>query len=98
MGAPWALQVAVYPERPGATLAALYFANSLGGAIGVLTSGFVRLRLLGLPYTRAVAGLMHLGLAGGTPAPRVVAAADRTSGESPGRLPAGSYLSRCSPG
>ena len=53
-----------FPDRPGAALAVLYFANSLGGAIGVLTSGFVLVRLLGLPYTMAVAGAMHLGLAG----------------------------------
>ena len=30
-----------WPERPGETLATLYFTNSLGGALGVLVSGFV---------------------------------------------------------
>lgn len=53
-----------FPDRPGAALAALYFANSLGGAIGVLASGFVLIRLLGLPYTMAVAGVINIGLAG----------------------------------
>ena len=53
-----------FPDRPGAALAALYFANSLGGGIGVLASGFVLIRLLGLPSTMTVAGIMYLGLAG----------------------------------
>src|SRR5262249_45640187 len=77
-----------FPERPGAALAALYFANSLGGAIGVLASGFVLIRHLGLPNTMAVAGLINLGLAGlvwrlagGAPEPRAAAAVDRTPGE-----------------
>ena len=38
-----------WPERPGATLAMLYFTNSLGAAVGVLVSGFVLIRLVGLP-------------------------------------------------
>ena len=53
-----------FPERPGAALVVVYFANGLGGTIDVLTSGFVLIRLQGLPYTMAVAGLINLGLAG----------------------------------
>src|SRR5262245_36165711 len=34
-----------FPNHPGAALATLYFANSLGGAIGVVASGFVLIRL-----------------------------------------------------
>ena len=53
-----------FPTRPGASLAVLYFANSLGGAIGALASGFLLIRLLGLPGTLTLAGLVNLGLAG----------------------------------
>src|SRR5262245_18007697 len=40
-----------FPDAPGASLATLYFTNSLGGAIGVLLSGFVMIDHLGLPGT-----------------------------------------------
>ena len=63
-----------FPTRPGAALAVLYCANSLGGAIGVLASGFVLIRLLGLPWTMAVAGHINLGLAGSAPEPRLAVA------------------------
>ena len=53
-----------FPDRPGAALAVLYFANSLGGALGVLASGFLLIRLLGLPFTIVLAGLVNLILAG----------------------------------
>ena len=33
-----------WPDRPGETLATLYFTNSLGAAVGVLVSGFVLIR------------------------------------------------------
>jgi spermidine synthase len=52
-----------FPEQPGRRIATLYFANSLGGAIGVLVSGFWLIRLLGLPGTMAVAGGLNLALA-----------------------------------
>jgi len=32
--------VRAWPERPGRSIALLYFANSLGAVIGVLASGF----------------------------------------------------------
>ena len=52
-----------WPERPGETLAALYFTNSLGAAIGVLVSGFVLIRAVGLPGTILTAGLLNIALA-----------------------------------
>jgi predicted membrane-bound spermidine synthase len=52
-----------WPERPGETLATLYFTNSLGAAIGVLVSGFVLIGLVGLPGTIITAGLLNLALA-----------------------------------
>src|SRR6476469_5325888 len=40
-----------WPDRPGRSVAMLYFTNSLGAAAGVLVSGFVLVRALGLPGT-----------------------------------------------
>jgi spermidine synthase len=50
-------------ERPGETLATLYFTNSLGAAIGVLVSGFVLIQAVGLPGTIRTAGLLNIALA-----------------------------------
>jgi spermidine synthase len=52
-----------WPERPGDTLATLYFTNSLGAAFGVLISGFVLIRWVGLPGTILTAGLLNIALA-----------------------------------
>jgi predicted membrane-bound spermidine synthase len=52
-----------WPERPGETLAILYFTNSLGAAIGVLVSGFVLIGVVGLPGTILTAGLLNVALA-----------------------------------
>ena len=52
-----------YPENPGASLALLYFVNSLGAAFGVLTSGFVLISLVGLPGTILTAAIMNVSLA-----------------------------------
>jgi predicted membrane-bound spermidine synthase len=52
-----------WPERPGETLSMLYFTNSLGAAVGVLTSGFVLIRAVGLPGTILTAGLLNILLA-----------------------------------
>jgi predicted membrane-bound spermidine synthase len=52
-----------WPARPGETLATLYFTNSLGAAIGVLISGFVLIKWVGLPGTIATAGILNLALA-----------------------------------
>jgi spermidine synthase len=49
-----------FPDRPGRTLAMFYFTNSLGAAAGVLVSGFVLLRTLGLPGTARFAGVLNL--------------------------------------
>jgi spermidine synthase len=52
------------PAAEGRSIASLYFANSLGGAIGVLASGFLLVPSLGLPGTIATAGALNLAIAG----------------------------------
>jgi predicted membrane-bound spermidine synthase len=52
-----------FPQDSGATLAMLYFSNSLGAVLGVLASGFVLIEAFGLPGTLACAGILNLGLA-----------------------------------
>ena len=52
-----------WPDRPGETLSTLYFTNSLGAALGVLVSGFVLIRAVGLPGTILTAGLLNVALA-----------------------------------
>jgi predicted membrane-bound spermidine synthase len=52
-----------FPANTGATIALLYFTNSLGAAVGVLVSGFVLIAAVGLPGTLAVAGCLNLILA-----------------------------------
>ncbi|MBI5478550.1 MAG: fused MFS/spermidine synthase [Deltaproteobacteria bacterium] len=52
-----------YPERPGATLATLYFTNSIGAAVGVLASGFWLVAWVGLPGTLRIAGALNLAVA-----------------------------------
>jgi len=52
-----------FPDRPGATLAMLYFTNSLGAALGVLTSGFLLIGWVGLPGTVVTAGVINLVIA-----------------------------------
>jgi spermidine synthase len=52
-----------WPGRAGESLAVLYFTNSLGGAIGVLVSGFVLIGMVGLPGTILTAGLINMALA-----------------------------------
>lgn len=53
----------MFPQSPGRSVAMLYFTNSIGAAIGVLTSGFVLIRLAGLPGTIRVAGVINIALA-----------------------------------
>src|SRR5438128_2858074 len=53
-----------FPDRPGRSLAMLYFTNSLGAAAGVLVSGFVLVGAVGLPGTIRIAGLINLAVAG----------------------------------
>lgn len=51
------------PDRPGHTLSILYFANSMGAAIGVLIAGFVLYRVAGLPGTLTAAAILNLVVA-----------------------------------
>lgn len=51
------------PEQSGALLAVLYFANSLGAAIGALASGLYLIAAVGLPGTILTAGLLNVALA-----------------------------------
>lgn len=55
--------IRLFPTTPGGSLAILYFSNSLGAAIGVLTSGFVLIEHLGLPGTILTAALLNIVLA-----------------------------------
>ena len=52
-----------HPHAPGASLAMLYFTNSLGAAVGVLASGFFMIERLGLPGTIQAAGAINVALA-----------------------------------
>ncbi len=72
-----------FSDRPGRSLALLYFTNSLGAAAGVLVSGFVLIPLAGLPGTIRAAGLVNLAVAalvyrqsrgGAAPAPAAASA------------------------
>ncbi|MDQ2766680.1 MAG: fused MFS/spermidine synthase [Gemmatimonadota bacterium] len=50
----------IVPKKPGSVLAQLYFANSLGGAFGVLIAGFWLLGYGGLPLTLDAAAMVNL--------------------------------------
>jgi predicted membrane-bound spermidine synthase len=54
------------PDRPGRTLSLLYFANSLGAAVGVLVAGFYLVGAAGLPGTLAAAAALNLAVAAST--------------------------------
>ena len=49
-----------YPGRDGGNLSILYFSNSLGAALGVLTASFLLIGHMGLPGTLALAGVINL--------------------------------------
>jgi spermidine synthase len=49
--------------RPGKTLSLLYFANSLGAAVGVLVAGFYLVQAAGLPGTLLAAVILNLVVA-----------------------------------
>jgi spermidine synthase len=51
------------PSAAGESIAMLYFANSLGAAVGVLASGFLLIAWVGLPGTLRAAGAITLCLA-----------------------------------
>jgi spermidine synthase len=48
------------PRGAGESVAMLYFTNSLGGALGVLASGFVMIGALGLSGTLRAAGILNI--------------------------------------
>jgi spermidine synthase len=49
-------------DRPGRTLGLLYFANSLGAAVGVLLAGFGLIRWFGLPGTLVTAAAINVAV------------------------------------
>lgn len=51
------------PQKTGRIISLLYFTNSMGAAIGVLASGFLLIRFLGLPWTIRLAGLINIAIA-----------------------------------
>jgi predicted membrane-bound spermidine synthase len=53
----------LFPDSPGGSIAMLYFTNSIGATVGILVSGFMLIRLVGLPGTMAIAGLINITLA-----------------------------------
>jgi predicted membrane-bound spermidine synthase len=55
--------IRTFPDRPGSSLASLYFCNSIGAAAGVLISGFFLIPRIGLPGTGVTAGVLNLLLA-----------------------------------
>jgi predicted membrane-bound spermidine synthase len=55
--------IRVCPRERGATLALLYFTNSIGACAGVLTSGFLLVPWSGLPGTIRIAGVLNVLLA-----------------------------------
>jgi predicted membrane-bound spermidine synthase len=68
LGATFPLMAAGVLRRPGAqpgrVLAALYFTNSLGAALGVLFAGFFLLGFVGLPGTLLSAAAINVVVAG----------------------------------
>ncbi|MEO6209069.1 MAG: hypothetical protein ABIQ10_02975 [Gemmatimonadaceae bacterium] len=85
----------IIPREPGKVLAELYFANSLGGALGVLLAGFWLLAAGGLPLTLAVAasvnfvvflialGVARLGARGGAAEAPTTSVQPAPAGETP---------------
>ncbi len=53
-------------DQPGRVVSLLYFANSLGAALGVLLGGFYVIGLVGLPGTLTTAGILNLIVAATT--------------------------------
>lgn len=54
------IRLAREEHAPGRILGTLYFANSLGAAIGVLLAGFVLIAVVGLPGTLLTAGVLNV--------------------------------------
>jgi len=51
---------ALNPEKTGKRISILYFANSLGGAAGAIISGFILIKMVGLPGSVILAGIMNI--------------------------------------
>ena len=51
------------PELPGRSISLIYFANSIGAAVGVLVSGFYLIALVGMPGTILTAGIINILIA-----------------------------------
>ena len=68
LGATFPLMSAGYlrvrPQAQGEVLAGLYFANSIGAAVGALASTYLLMPALGLPGTVMVAGALNIVVAG----------------------------------
>jgi predicted membrane-bound spermidine synthase len=81
-----------FPSRPGGTIAALYFVNSLGGALAVLVAGFVLIAIAGLRGALVAAAALNLGAA-------ILAAviAARASGTAPHPTPEPVAATRSTP-
>ncbi len=75
-------------ERSGRTIGLLYFANSLGAAIGVLLAGFWLIGLAGLPGTLLVAAMINLVVALATFGVVRLERDDRTNDVADGAAPA----------
>src|SRR6476659_5544418 len=75
------------PGRPGRTLALLYFANSLGAAVGVLVAGFYLVDAAGLPGTLAAAAALNLAVAAATMGAIVVGRSRAPAAQAPAVLP-----------
>ena len=54
------IRLAREEAAPGRILGTLYFANSLGAAVGVLLAGFVLIEEVGLPGTLLTAGVLNI--------------------------------------
>jgi spermidine synthase len=55
--------IRIIAEKPGRTLAFLYFSNSIGAVAGVLISGYLLVDFIGLPGTILAAGLINILIA-----------------------------------
>ena len=51
------------PDLPGRSISILYFANSIGAAIGVLAGGFYLIAKVGMPGTILTAGIINILIA-----------------------------------
>jgi predicted membrane-bound spermidine synthase len=84
-----------FPAQPGRVLAMLYFANSIGAAIGVLVAGFHLVRVAGLPGTLVAAAIVNLVVAAAVlVVQRVTAAREPAAAPAPSAIAASPAPSR----